>query len=121
MHFEQHTELDNLITMQNLCTSANKEGVTTPTTSPSPSQKKTEYAAHAPDMHEDGDEDDKQLVRPALKREPLEEGRDQATDDVDLVPLVPSKPSRPPHATQRQKKKGTTRMARSNCKTGKEV
>ena len=38
MHFEQHTELDNLITMQNLRTSANK-GVTTPTTSPPPSQE----------------------------------------------------------------------------------
>ena len=25
MHFEQHTELDNLIAMQNLRTSANKE------------------------------------------------------------------------------------------------
>ena len=36
MHLEQHTELDNLITMQNLRTSANK-GATTPTTSPSPS------------------------------------------------------------------------------------
>ena len=38
MHFEQHTELDNLITVQhNLRTSANK-GVTTPTTSTPPSQ-----------------------------------------------------------------------------------
>ena len=37
MHFEQHTELDNLIAMQNLRTSANKE-VRTPTTSTPPSQ-----------------------------------------------------------------------------------
>ena len=38
MHLEQHTELDNLITMQhNLRTSANR-GVTTPTTSTPPSQ-----------------------------------------------------------------------------------
>ena len=37
LHFEQHTELDNLIVMQNLRTSANK-GVTTSTTSPPPSQ-----------------------------------------------------------------------------------
>ena len=35
-HLEQHTELDNLITMQNLRNSANK-GVTTPTTSTPPS------------------------------------------------------------------------------------
>ena len=39
LHFELPTELDNLIAMQNLRTSANK-GVTTPTTSPSPSHRK---------------------------------------------------------------------------------
>ena len=37
LHFELHTELDNLIAMQNLRISRTRE-VTTPTTSPSPSQ-----------------------------------------------------------------------------------
>ena len=59
--------------------------------------------AHALDMHEDEDEDDKPLVRPTTRKEPLEEGRDQAIDDEDLAPLVPS---RPPETAQRQKRKG---------------
>ena len=70
------------------------------------SERKPAYPAHAPDMHEDGDEDDKPLVRPTSRKEPLEEGRDQAIDDEDLAPLVPPRPSRPPQAAQRQKKKG---------------
>ena len=57
-------------------------------------------------MHEDEDEDDKPLVRPTTRKEPLEEGRDQAIDDEDPAPLVPLRPSRPPQAAQRQKKKG---------------
>ena len=57
------------------------------------SERKPAYPAHALDMHEDEDEDDK----------PLEEGRDQAIDDEDLAPLVPS---RPPETAQRQKVKG---------------
>ena len=40
------------------------------------------------------------------RKEPHEEGRDQATDVEDLAPLVPPRPSRLPHATRRQKQKG---------------
>ena len=57
------------------------------------------------------EEDTQPHVRPTTRKEPLEEGRDQATDDEDLAPLVPSRPSRPPQAAQRQKKTGTTSMA----------
>ena len=53
-------------------------------------------------MHEDEDEDDKPLVRPTTRKEPLEEGRGQAIDDGDLAPLVLS---RPPEIAQRQKRK----------------
>ena len=58
------------------------------------------------DMHEDKDEDDKPLVRPTARKEPLEEGRYQAIDDEDLAPLVLLKPSRPPQEAHRQKQKG---------------
>ena len=37
------------------------------------SERKPAYPAHAPDMHEDEDEDDKPLVQPAPRREPAEE------------------------------------------------
>ena len=37
------------------------------------SERKTAYPAHAPDMHEDEDEDDKPLVRPTTRRRPAEE------------------------------------------------
>ena len=70
------------------------------------SERKPAYPAHAPDMHEDEDEDDKPLARPATRKEPLEEGRDQAIDDEDHAPLVPPRPSRPLQTAQRQKKKG---------------
>ena len=70
------------------------------------SERRPAYPARARDMHEDEDEDDKPLVRPASRKEPLEEGRDQAIDDEDLAPLVAPRPSRPPQAAQRQKKKG---------------
>ena len=70
------------------------------------SERKPAYLAHALDMHEDEDEDDKPLVNPTTRKEPLEEGRDQTIDDEDLAPLVPPRPSRPPQAGQRQKKKG---------------
>ena len=43
------------------------------------------------------------MVRPASRKEPLGERRDQAIDDEDLAPLVPP---RPPQGAQRQKKKG---------------
>ena len=66
------------------------------------SERKPAYPAHALEMHEDEDEDDKHLVRPTTRKEPHEEGRDQDIDDEDLAPLVPS---RPPQAAQRQKKK----------------
>ena len=81
------------------------------------SKRKPAYPAHALDMHEDEDEDDTPLVRPTTRKEPLQEGRDQAIDDEDLAPLVPSRPSRPPETAQRQKKKATTGMAGSNCFT----
>ena len=48
------------------------------------------------------DEHDQPLVRPATRKEPLEEGRDQATDDGDLAPLVPPRPS--PVAPLRRRK-----------------
>ena len=44
--------------------------------------RKPAFLAHAPDMHED--EDDKLLVRPTTRKEPHEEGRDQAIDDEDF-------------------------------------
>ena len=48
-------------------------------------------------MHEDEDEDDKRLVRPASRKEPAEKRRDPATDDEDLQPLVlPRLPSAAP-------------------------
>ena len=40
-------------------------------------------------MHEDEDEADRPLVRPASRKEPAEERRDPATDDEDLLPLIP--------------------------------
>ena len=52
------------------------------------SQRKPAYPAHAPDMHEDEDEDDKPFVRPASRKEPAEKRLDPATDDEDLLPLV---------------------------------
>ena len=82
------------------------------------SERKPAYPAHAPDMHEDEDEDDKPLARPATRKEPLEEGRDQAIEDEDHAPLVPPRPSRPLQTAQRQKKNGATNMAGSNCYTG---
>ena len=47
------------------------------------------HPAHAPDMHEDEDEDDKPLVRPASRKKLAEKRRDRATDDEDIRPLVP--------------------------------
>ena len=52
------------------------------------SERKTAYPAHAPDIHEDEDEDDKPHVRPASRKELAEARRDPATDDEDLLPLV---------------------------------
>ena len=52
------------------------------------SERKPAYPAHAPDIHEDEGEDDKPLVRPTTRKEPLEEGRDQTIDDEDLAPLA---------------------------------
>ena len=63
-------------------------------------ERKPPYPAHALDMHEDEDEDDKPLVRATTTKEPLEEGRDQTIDDEDLAPLVPPIP---PETEQRQK------------------
>ena len=53
------------------------------------SEQRPAYPVHAPDMHEDEDEDDKPLVRPASRKEPANEKRDLDTDDEDLLPLVP--------------------------------
>ena len=79
------------------------------------SMRKPAYPAHALDMHEDEDEVDKPCVRPTTRKEPLEEGRDQAMDDEDLAPSP--RPSRLPQATATELK-GTTSMAGSNCYTG---
>ena len=54
-------------------------------------------------MHEDEDEDDTPLVRPASRKEPAEKRRYQATDDEDIRPLVPP---RQPSAAQVRKRKG---------------
>ena len=70
------------------------------------SERKKAHPAHAPDMHEDEDEDDQPHVRPTTRKAPREEGRDQAIDEKDFAPLVPPRNSRPPQAEQRQKKKG---------------
>ena len=45
------------------------------------SERRPTYPAHAPDMHEDKDEDDKPLVRPASRKEPAKEKRDLDNDD----------------------------------------
>ena len=70
-------------------------------------------------MHEDEDEDDKPLVRPTTRKEPLEEGRDQSIDDEDLACTSGSsetfETSSGHTATEA---KGTTSMAGSNCYTG---
>ena len=39
-------------------------------------------------MHEDEDEDDQPLVRPASRKEPVEERREPATDEEDPAPFV---------------------------------
>ena len=52
------------------------------------SERRPAYPAHAPEMHEDEDEDDKLLVRPALRKEHAKEKSDLDTDDEDLLPLV---------------------------------
>ena len=66
------------------------------------SERKPAYPGHAPDMHEDEDEDDKPLVQPASRKEPAEERRDPSIDDGDFVPLVP--PRLPPAALVRKRK-----------------
>ena len=53
-------------------------------------------------MHEDEDEDDKPLVRPASRKELAKEKRDLDTDDEDLLLLVPPRP--PPAAPERKRK-----------------
>ena len=66
------------------------------------SERQPAYPAHAPDKHEDEDED-KPLVRSASRKEPAEERRDPATDDEDLPPSVLP---RLPSAAPVQKRKG---------------
>ena len=46
------------------------------------SERKPANPDHAPHMHEEENEDDKPLVRPTTRKDPLEEGRDQAMDDA---------------------------------------
>ena len=72
------------------------------------SERKTAHPAHAPDMHEDEDEDHKPLVRPASRRELAEERRDLDNDDEDLLPLVPPRP--PPAAPVRKRKGPPVRL-----------
>ena len=81
------------------------------------SERNPAYPAHAPDIHEDEDEDDKPLVRPASRNEPAEERRDLATDDEDFPPLVPP---RQPSAAPVIKKKISS-MEGSNCFLEQEV
>ena len=52
------------------------------------------------------DEDDQPLVRPATRKEPLEERLDPATDDGDLAPLVPPRPPRPSPVAPLRRRKG---------------
>ena len=79
------------------------------------SERRPAYPAHAPDMDEDKDEDDKPLVRPATRKEPAKEKSDLCTDDEDLLPLVP--PRLPPEAPVRKKKKKNSTGGFS-CYTG---
>ena len=65
------------------------------------SERRPAYQAHAPDMHEDEDDDDKPLVRPASRKELAKEKRDLDTDDEDLLSVVPPRP--PPAAPVRKK------------------
>ena len=53
------------------------------------SERKSAYPAHAQDMHEDEDEDDKPLALPTTRKDPLEARRDQTIDDEDLAPPRP--------------------------------
>ena len=53
-------------------------------------------------MHEDEDEDDRSLLRPASRKEPAEQRCDPATGDEDLLPLVP--PRLPATAPVRRRK-----------------
>ena len=66
------------------------------------SVRRPAYPAHAPDMDEDKDEDDKPLVRPASRKEPAEDKRDLDTDDENLLHLV--SPRSPPTTPVRKKK-----------------
>ena len=75
------------------------------------SERRPAYPAHAPDMHEDEDEDDKPLVRPASRKEAAKEKRDLDTDDEDLLPLFGS--SKIAASCKR-----TSSMAGPSCYTG---
>ena len=66
------------------------------------SERRPAYPAHAPDMDEDKDEDDKPLVRPASRKEPPKEKSDLDTDDEDLLLLVLPRP--PPAVPVRRRK-----------------
>ena len=66
------------------------------------SERRPAYPAHALDMDEDKDEDDKPLVLPASRKEPAQERRDRATDGEDLLTLVP--PRSPPAPPVRKRK-----------------
>ena len=79
------------------------------------SERRPAYQAHAPDMHEDEDEDDKPLVRPASRKESPKEKSDFDADDGDLLPSVPRRPT--PAAPVRKKEK-TSSLARPSCYTG---
>ena len=83
------------------------------------SERKPVYPAHALDMHEDEDEDDKPLVRPTTRKEPHKEGRDQAIHDEDLAPLVPPRlrDLLRPHCDRRKRDHQYGRI-QSNCFSG---
>ena len=71
------------------------------------SERKPADLAQAPDMHED--EDDKPLVRPTTRKEPLKGGRDRTIGGEDLATLVRDLLS---HTATAEKK--TTSAVRSN-------
>ena len=74
------------------------------------SERKPAYPAHALDMREDEDEDDKPHVRPTTRQEPLEEGRDQVIVNEDFAPVA--------FETSWDRTATEEKMAGSNCCTG---
>ena len=115
-----HVVLDlTSLTYQSTTKSSNRSGHPKKQLIFAMSQRKPAYPAHAPDMHENEDEDDKPLVRTTTRKEPHEEGRDQSIDDEDLARLViPRLRDLLRTATE---EKGISRVAGSSHFTGTRV